>query len=84
MDGKSYSEAGLSMMIDAIHHYIDDATPIRGQLIAKCHQEIGLIVIGAPVQQREAITLSEQEASALRNAVLQWRKAKKRAKKELA
>lgn len=81
MHGKAYSIASLSMMINAVNKYTDEATGIRDQLIAKCHQEIGLIVIDAPVSQREGITLTEQEERALRDAVLRLRRASKKGKK---
>ena len=51
MDGNVYSRGSLSMMIDAGHQYIDN-TGVRDGVIAKCHQEIGLLVAGARQKSR--------------------------------
>ena len=76
MNGKHYSEGSLSSLIDAAHRYID-ATSVRESIIAKCYQELGLIVADAPVHQRANITLTSQEAEAMRKAVQRWRQEKK-------
>jgi len=79
MNGKGYSEGSLSMMIDAANQYID-APGTRDNIIAKCHQELGLVVAGAPVYQRAAITLTNHEVLAMRQAIHRWRRAKKRSR----
>jgi hypothetical protein len=79
MNGKHYSEGSLSSLIDTAHQYIDAAS-VRESIIAKCHQELGMIVAGAPVHQRANITLTDQEAAAMRKAVLRWRQGKKQAR----
>jgi hypothetical protein len=76
MNGKHYSEGSLSSMIDAARQYID-ADIVRESIIAKCYQELGMIVAGAPVHQRANITLTEQEAAAMRKAIQRWRQEKK-------
>ncbi len=76
MNGKHYSEGSLSSLIDAAHQYID-ATSVRESIIAKCYQELGLIVADAPVHQRANITLNNQEAEAMREAIHQWRRERK-------
>ena len=76
MNGKGYSEGILSSLIDAAHQHID-ATNVRESVIAKCYQELGLIVAGAPVHQRANITLTHQEAEAVRKAIHRWRQEKK-------
>ena len=79
MNGKDYSEGNLSKMIDAAHQYIDTAG-IRDSIIAKCYQEFGLIVAGAPAHQRARITLTDQEAEAMRKAIHRWLREKKRSR----
>ena len=59
MNGKAYSQGSLALMVDAAHQYIGQ-TGTRNAIIAKCYQEIGLIVAGAPVHQRVAISLTDQ------------------------
>ncbi len=76
MNGKHYSEGSLSSLIDAAHQYID-VPSVRESVIAKCYQELGLIVAGAPVYQRANIALNEQEAEAIRKAIQRWRQEKK-------
>ncbi len=76
MNGKDYSEGSLSRMIDVAHQYID-SVGIRDSIIGKCHLELGLIVAGAPIGQRKGITLTPQEATAMRKAILQWHKETK-------
>ena len=66
-------------MIDAAHQYID-ADGLRDSIIAKCYQELGLIVVGAPVHQRANIKLTGQEVLAMRKAIHQWRREKKQSK----
>lgn len=79
MNGKGYSEGSLTKMIDAAHNYID-ATSIRESIVAKCDQELGLIVAGAPIHQRANINLTGQEAEAMRKAIHCWRREKKRSR----
>ena len=79
MNGKGYSEGNLSKMIDAAHQHID-ATGIRDSIIAKCYQELGLIVVDAPVHQRADITLTGQEAEAMRKAIHLWLRERKRSR----
>ena len=79
MNGKGYSGGSLTRIIDAAHQYID-ATGIRDSIIAKCYQELGLIVVGAPVHQRADINLTGQEAEAMRKAIHCWRRQKKRSR----
>jgi len=79
MNGKDYSEGSLSKMNDAAHQYID-ANGLRDSIIAKCYQELGLIVAGAPVHQRADINLTGQEAEAMRKAIHRWRREKKRSR----
>ena len=81
MNGKAYSEGSLSNMIDAAHQYID-GNGQRDSIIAKCYQELGLIVAGAPVHQRADINLTGQEVLALRKAIHQWRREKKQSRDE--
>ena len=79
MNGKVYSEGTLSSLIDAVRQYVD-AIPLRQSIIAKCHQELGLIVASAPVNQQEGITLTDQEAEAMRKAIQRWRRDKKQSR----
>jgi hypothetical protein len=79
MNGKHYSEGSLSSLIDAARQYIEDAS-IRESIIAKCYQELGMIVAGAPVHQRANITVTNQEAAAMRKAIQRWRQGKKRSR----
>ena len=79
MNGKHYSEGSLLSLIDAAHQYID-ATSVRESIIAKCHQELGLIVADAPVHQRANIALTYQEAEAMRKAVQRWRREKQQSR----
>ncbi len=79
MNGKHHSEGSLSSLIDAAYHYVD-ATSVREGIIAKCFQELGLIVAGAPVHQRANITLTDQEAEAMRKAIHQWRQEEKQSR----
>ena len=79
MNGKHYSEGSLSSLIDAAHQYID-ATKVRESVIAKCYQELGLIVADAPVHQRANITLNDQEAVAMRKAIHRWRQEKEQSR----
>jgi hypothetical protein len=81
MNGKHYSEGSLSSLIDAAYQYIDAAN-VRESIIAKCYQELGMIVAGAPVHQRANITLTNQEAEAMRKAIQRWRLEKKRSRNE--
>ncbi len=68
MNGKTYSETALSIMIDAATQYIE-APNLRDSIISKCHQEIGLLVVGAPPWQRAAINLNPEEVKALASAI---------------
>ncbi len=79
MNGKHNSEASLSSLIDAAHQYID-ATSVRDSIIAKCYQELGLILADAPVYQRANITLNDQEAEAMRMAIHRWHQEKQQSK----
>ena len=79
MNGKDYSEGSLSKMIDAAHQYID-ANGLRDSIIAKCYQELGLIVAAAPVHQRADISLTGQEAEAMRKAIHRLHREKKRSR----
>ncbi len=64
MNGQTYSEATLSMIIEVATQYIE-ARPLREGIIAKCHREIGLLVALAPPQQRAAVQLTPEEVRAL-------------------
>ena len=66
-------------MIDVAHQHID-AAGIRDSIIAKCYHELGLIVAGAPVHQRAHITLTDQEAEAMRKAIHRWHREKKQSR----
>ncbi len=79
MNGKDYSEGSLSKMIDAAHYYIYDHG-LRDSIIAKCYQEIGLIVAGAPVHQRSDIYLTGEEDLAMRQAILRWLREREQSK----
>ena len=68
MSGKTYTEAALSLMIDVATRYIE-APNLRKSIISKCHQGIGLLVVGAPPEQRVAINLTHEEGKALVSAV---------------
>ncbi len=72
MNGKVYSMEALSMMIEAAQHYVE-VPEMRKGIIAKCHWEIGLLVCGAPIDQRAAIKLTPQEVTALNQAIKQRR-----------
>lgn len=63
-------------MIDVADQYID-ATSLREGIIAKCYQELGLIVVDAPVHQRADISLTDREAAAMRKAIHRWRRERK-------
>ena len=71
------------MIIDAAQRYIDQIG-VRDGVIAKCHQEIGLLIVGAPVHQRASITLNDDEKTAVRKAVKSWRRARKKSRSESA
>ena len=60
-----------------------DATGTRDSIIAKCYQELGLIVAGEPVHQRAHITLTDQEAEAMRKAINRWQREKKQSRDKL-
>jgi hypothetical protein len=77
MNGKHYSEGNLSNLIDVARQYIDVAS-VRESIIAKCYQELGMIVSGAPVHQRASITLTNEEDVAMRTAIQRWRQESKR------
>ncbi len=79
MNGKDYSEGNLSKMIDAAHQHIDDKG-IKDSILAKCYQVLGLIVAGAPVDQRAHITLTDQEAETMRKAIHRWHRDKKQSR----
>ena len=79
MNGKHYSERNLSSLIEAANQYVE-ATSVREGIIAKCYQELGLIVAGAPVHQRANITLNHLEAEAIRKAIQQWLQEKKQSR----
>ena len=68
MNGKTYSEAGLSIMIDVATQYIE-APNLRKSIISKCHQGIGLLVVGVLPEQQVAINLTSEESKALVSAV---------------
>ncbi len=68
MNRKSYSEKGLSVMIDVATQYIE-APHVRDSIISKCHQGIGLLVASTGAQQEAAINLTREEVRALVSAV---------------
>ncbi len=72
MNGKAHKEDTLGVMIEAAHQYIE-SPDVRNGVIAKCHQEIGLVMVGAPTHQRAAIRLTSQESAAILHAVRSWR-----------
>ena len=57
-------------MIDVANQI--DATGLRAGIIAKCYQELGLIVDDAPVHRRADISLTDQEAAAMRKPIHRW------------
>ena len=62
-------------MNDVANQYID-ATRLRESILAKCYQEIGWIVVDAPVRQRADISLTDQEAAAMRKTIHRRRERK--------
>ena len=72
MNGKAHTEKTLSIMIDAARRYIE-AKDLRDSIISKCHQEIGLVFMGASTQKRAAIGLTPQETTAISSALSSWR-----------
>ena len=76
MNGKGYSEGNLSKMIDVANQHID-AKGLRESIIAKYYQELGLIVVDAPVQQRANVSLTDREAASMRKAIHRWRRERK-------
>ena len=68
MNGKTYSETALSLMIDVATQYIE-APNLRKRIISKCHQGIGLLVVSAPPEDRVAINLTSEEVKVLVSAV---------------
>jgi hypothetical protein len=71
VNGEAYSEETLSIMIDATRQYIE--TPgVRDSIVAKCYQEIGLLVTGTPYCQRAEVHLTHQEVVALAAAIRRW------------
>ena len=66
-------------MIGAAFRYIY-AHGLRDSIIAKCHQEIGLMVAGAPVHQRSDICLTGEEDLAIRQAILRWLQEREQSK----
>ena len=71
MNGRAYSEQYLSMVINAAHQFIQ-VPDVQREIISKCHQEIGLIVVGSPPHQRAAIKLTHAESEAILHAVRSW------------
>jgi len=71
MNGRAYSEGDLSMMINAARQYIQ-APDVQREIISKCHQEIGLIMVDSPPHQRAAINLTNLESKAILDAVRSW------------
>jgi len=71
MNGRAYSERNLCRMISAARQYIH-AQDVQREIISKCHQEIGLILVGSPPHQRAAIKLTHAESEAILYAVRSW------------
>ena len=76
MNGKAHSLEMLSVMIDISQKYIHDSD-LRGGIIRKCHQEIGMNLIDAPATERAGIPLSDRESAAVRKAIQRWRRDRK-------
>ena len=74
MNGKVYSEQRLKLMIDISTKYIDDPD-LRKSILSKCHQEIGLLIVGAPDQAR-TVEFTEIESKAINAVVRRWRREK--------
>ena len=74
MNGKVYSEQRLRLIIEITTKYMD-APDLRDSIVSKCHQEIGLLLVGAPEQAR-TIKLTEIETKAINAVVRKWRREK--------
>ncbi len=70
MSGKSYSERALSTIINVATQYIENPS-LRNQIISKCHQGIGWLVVSAPEEQRVYVDLNQEESHTLAAAVRQ-------------
>ncbi len=82
MNGKFYSEQRLKLIIGITTKYID-APDIKNSIVSKCHQEIGLLLIGAPEQAR-TVELTEIESKALNAVVRRWRREKQQLKGQVS
>ena len=78
MNGKVYSEQRLKLIIDITTKYID-APDLRKSIVSKCHQEIGLLLVGVPEQAR-TVKLTEIEVKAVNGVVRKWRREKQQLK----
>ena len=64
----------MKLMIDVTTKYIDDPD-LSKSIVSKCHQGIGLLLVGAPDHAR-AVEFTEIEAKALNAVVRSWRREK--------
>jgi hypothetical protein len=79
MNGKGYSEEILSIMIDAALQYIE-LPGVRDSIVAKCHQEIGLLVTDASYCDRAEIHLTHQGVMTLAAPIRRWRLEEERSR----
>jgi hypothetical protein len=75
MSEKVYTEKILAMLIEVANEYVDEPDVRRG-IVSKCHQEIGMLITGAP--GKNTIDMGYRESKALKTA-LHRRQIEKRA-----
>jgi len=63
---KVYTEQTLAMLIEIANQYVDEPD-VRKGIVSKCHQEIGMLVTGAP--GKHTIDMDNRESMALKTAL---------------
>ena len=66
MSEKVYTEQILAMLIEIANQYVDEPD-VRKGIVSKCHQEIGMLVTGAP--SKHTIDMDNRESMALKTAL---------------
>ena len=79
MSDKVYSEMILGMLIDIARRYADEPDARNG-IVARCYQEMGILVTGEPA--KSTLNMNMKELTALKTALWLWRKEKHDSVKE--
>lgn len=66
MSEKVYTEKILAMLIEVANQYVDKPD-VRTGIVSKCHQEIGMLITGAP--GKHTIDMDNRESMALKTAL---------------